>query len=321
MRPESRSPAARLIRARTLSANWEQSKPTHCYEERVVLAYAKFLHELDTLDGQQHDRYLSLRPVMAETHYLASSTEALAIGGVRNTPMVVGLPVAHEAERPNNAASKDRALVKAFILGGVPVEEIADMLDFRQESVFTFESLAFDVRSRLHKKAWLHNYVFSDSVMCSTSIHDFERLCLTTVYRHGVEALKRMLFVGDIEEFTEAMRKQLRADMASKAGVSLATMPLNVVTIPEVVNGYNNWEKTERDMAIKEKQADRAKDTESDMADGILSAVTEVSFAVSERDVDSEPMDGVEENGDRAFAKAVAEVLKEMKLDEELTSV
>lgn len=320
MRPESRSPAARLIRARTLSSNWELSKPTHCYEEPVVLAYAKFLHELDTLDGQQHDRYLALRPVMAETHYLASSTEALAIGGHRYTPLVIGMPVAHESERPTNAASKDRALVKAFILGGLATDEIADMLDFRPEAVATFESLAFDVRSRLHKKAWLHNYVFGDSVVCQTSIHDFERLCLMTVYRHGVEALQRMLFVGDTTEFVEAMRNQLRADMASKAGISLATMPLNVHTIPEVIGGYQSFEKSERELAIKESQADMTDDTDSDIEAGILSAVRDVGFVVSERDVDLEPMGAEEENGDQAFVKAMAEVLKEMKLEEEVTS-
>lgn len=286
----------------------------------MVLAYAKFLHELDSLDGHQHDRYLALRPVMAETHYLASATEALAITGARFTPTVLGLPMQQEIERPNNAASKDRALVKAFILGGMPTEEIADMLDFRTEAISMFESLAFDVRSRLHKKAWIHNYVLGDSIVCSTSIHDFERLCLTMVYRHGVEALQRMLFVGDTQEFVEAMRHQLRADMASKASTSLATMSLNAHTIPEIVSGYNNWEKTEREMAIKEHQSDKGGDAEEDFQNGLLSAVRDVGFVVSERDVDSEPMGAEEENGEKAFALAMAEVIKEMGMREELTS-
>lgn len=317
MRPESRSPAARLIRARSLSANWEQSKPTHCYEDRLVLGYAKFLHELDSLDGQQHDRYLALRPVMSELHYLISATETLVGDGRSRMPFLAGQPPLQQADLPASAASKDRALVRAFVLGNLPAAEIADILDFRTETIEGYEALAFDVRGRLHKKAWLHNHVFGESLLCTTSAMDFERLCLLMVYKHGVEALKRLLFLGDLSEFVDEMRKQIQIDIAAKAGLSLATMPLNSHTMPELVTGYSNWDKAERELRIRELKDGKGDRTDApeDLQNSLMAAMHEVGCSIADERVDS-GAPAEECQTEEAFFRAIVSVVREMHIEE-----
>lgn len=317
MRPGSRTPSARLIRARVLSAHWEESRPTHCYEDPLVLSYAKFLRDLDSLDGIQHDRYLALRPVLAELHYLCSATDTLSFEGRSRGPAALMMPRMESADV--QAAVKDRALVRAFVLADTAPEEIADTLDLQAETIRLYEHLSWDVRSRLTKRAWLHNHVFGESMLSTTSVLDFERLCLLMVYRHGAEGLRRMLFLRPMthQEFVDEMREQLRVDMASKAGLSLATMPLNSHTIPELVSGYNNWEKTERELKLREAGGGGAGGGASEETkDSISAALTSVGFTVPDGPVDSDNEDAEDHQGDEAFVRALRLVMQEVGVEE-----
>lgn len=317
MRPTFRSPAKRLIQARALSDNWEASKPTHLYEEKSVLAYAKFLHELNSLDGHQHDRYMALHPVMGEVHYLASAVDVFSPQGQNRYQSTFGQAYRPPEDLPVGAAAKDRAVVKALILGDAPPEHIAHLLCLSEEAIRLYENLAFDVRDKLTSRAWIHNYVLGDTIAVNSSANDFERLCMLAVYKHGYQGLENLMLLEKHDDFVEKMRKQVREDMASQASLGMATMPMNSHTIPELVTGYNQWDKTERELTIKEGQAnDGGFGADTDTQEGVMTALKDVGFAVHDDGVDSEELGEEEHQGDEAFARALAEVVREMQLEE-----
>jgi hypothetical protein len=318
---DRRSPNARLQRARELASNWEAERTNHRYEDQMVLAYARFLNDLQQLDGRAHDRYLAARPVLSEVHHLAAVTSPFSVGSRSRLPVVSGLPDPQETDLPVSPAMKDRALVRAYILGGADSREIAQSLDLREEAVRMYEYLAFDVRARLSRRGWLHNYVFGESVTGGTHVSDFERLCLLAVYKHGLDGLRRLLFIDDDRAaFVENMRDQLRVDFAAKANLALATMPLNSHTMPELLTGHRDWEKTERELQLKtdhSKDRNRA-DADDDLKDSVMSALGAVRFQVFDSEVDSSSTVQEERHSDQAFVQALQAVLRENSQTEEL---
>lgn len=210
-RPVDRSPEARLNRVRELVRN--DLRTDLATEDKAVLAYARFVMDLQRLRQDEFARFCRMKPTLAELHYLLA---------VRPHDYLTSVP----SECPT--AQKDRSILKALILGGEPDQDIADSMDFSLEAVQMFEYLGWDVRARAHRRGWVHNHVLNSPVFTGTNANDYERMFLVTVYRYGIDFFKSLLYGESGESLLESVRKACDTEISSKAFTAgLVTSPNN----------------------------------------------------------------------------------------------
>lgn len=301
-----RSPGARLKRARELYREWANG-PCMDYEDPVVVEYARFLHERSRLDGNAIRRLYALRPVLAELQYLIGDSGQIRAGRERASA---------EVGAESDGMRRDRALIKAYVLCDMPPEEIAEELGFHAETVEFFEYLAWDVRSRLHNRSYIHNYVLRDGAVGPIHHQDFEMLWLHEAYANGLESLQQFLMIKPSEpvECANRIAKEVSRDLAQKT--KLATLQLRPTshTIPEMISGYNSYRKADSDIRHKDggglgspNSAVSTKQTQEYVA-GVVSGMS-LSVGSSIVDSESDDLPAEERSATDAFEAALAEVL------------
>jgi hypothetical protein len=275
-----RGPAARLIRAREISRSWVEFKGRR-YEDKEVLAYAKYLYDLNHLSGYTElSRYCALKPVLTEFHQLASCDPVVVDG--RTT-----VENAH-----NLVVQKDRAVIRALILGGLPVEQLAGYFDYSQTALALYERMAWDVRSRRHKRAWVHSHLFGGSLYDETGAEDFDRLCQLMVYKYGVAALLAYLRLdvseGEVSpEYGKLMRQINLNESAGKQLIAISSLSLNGFTAPQFISAHFTAEKGDREAVFKERQGGPPGLTDEDGAESALVALRQASLSVDESYADA----------------------------------
>ena len=303
-----RSPCARLGRARELYRDWE-NRPNTDYEDEAVVEYARFLYEQSRLDGSAQRRFYALRPVLAELQHLVGN-DSLPLG-------IIGSASNQQVSAEREGIRRDRAMIKAYVLCDMPAEDIAQELGYQVETIEYFEYLAWDVRSRLGSRSYIHNYVLRRGVNNSIHHEDFEMLWLHEAYANGLESLQRFLLIsqGDIGEATREMARETSRDFAQKAKLAVLQFRPTSHTIPELINGYNSFRKADVDIQTKEMGtgggaaagAVATKQTQEYVA-GVVGSMN-LSIATSIVDSESDKLPAEERSTADAFEAALAAVL------------
>lgn len=294
-----RAPDACLRKAERLAKQWHEYPSTE-HEDPIVTVYAQFLNGLSKLPVPAKERYLRLNPIPAEIHFLVGG------GSLDDT-----LPCVPEETA---AAQRDSAIVKAMILCDVDPETISSYLGLKVKSIQGFEYLAFNVRSRLTERAYIHNYVLSDTVLGSPSSTDFEQMILIEAYHNGFDGLKRYLHL-DVEEdpdFIEQMSKEQERELQVKAKTAIRSTPVNSYTSMEFLNQVNTRSK----LKIEEKTATGLSDNSGaslhiEDQSNILALISGVGLQVapSALESDEKRFPRIEERMSKKMEKAIEEVL------------
>lgn len=226
-----RAPDARLRRAENLAREW-QSHPPLKYEDPAVASYAEFLQALNSLPFQGKDRYMTMHPVMAEVHYLVGRRRQHA---------------EQHADVNDAAAYKDRALVKALIVCKAEPEQIASHLGLKTQSIKSFEYLAFNVRSRLKERGYIHNYVLSSTAIDATGSRNFEEQLIRQAYMYGIDGVRPYLGLVVEEADLDRVQEQVRRELAMKSLTAVKALPINSHTACEVLRLNSEYAKNKAD--------------------------------------------------------------------------
>lgn len=249
MGPLSRAPDAHVLRARHLAEHWDETRPVHRYEHPSVLGYAKFLYDLRTVDVVQQERYFA-------TYGTLSAVHSLILSGQELSSFSFSDPQKAEKSKAITPEQRDRGLIKALVVANAPTSYIAEMLSYTEVTICAFEFLAWDVRSRLKARGWLHNHVFAGGLYQETSLSDYEGMCVHTAYTHGLAGVERLLGLTPSEsaEEMELFQAQFASELSRKAVVALRSLPLNSHTGPEVVTGYIQMSKNAQEGARRDRE-------------------------------------------------------------------
>lgn len=313
MSPLSRSPDARMLRARQMSQQWEIYRGQQRSEDPLTYSYAQFLAELRTLSYIEQERSFSLKPVLSGVYWLCTSSPDWTTP--RNANAV--FPQINTVEPGvGSVLQKERSIIKALILAEAPAQFIADQLCYDVKIINTFEHLCWDVRSKMAARAWLHNHIFANGFQAEIAVLDFERLLLRQAYVHGIQGVLDHLHlsgaIADPKAFAKKVNERNIAEVAQKTATGVVTMPLTKHTAPELLHVAMGVDKAEKEIELKDRTDKRE---EGDpLAKVILERVQGAlqGFQIADPKVPSE--EGAEERYDsKAYNEAYATITKELQ--------
>jgi len=313
MSPVSRSPDARLLRARQLSLHWESYRGHQRSEDALTYAYAQFLSELRGLSYLEQERYFAMKPTLSAVYWLCTSAPDWA-SSTRN-PMTVFPQVNTVEPGVGSVLQKERSIIKALVLADAPVEFIAAQLDYPTDVIVTFEKLCWDIRAKMAARAWLHNHIFSSGFQAEVDVLDFERLLLRQAYTFGIKGVLEYLHlsgaIADSKAYAKGVNERNMAEIALKTATGIVTMPLTRHTGPELLHVAVGADKNEREIAIKDR--DDKRDNGDPLAKTLLDRVQGAfeGFQMADPKVPSEEAE--ERYSDASFKQAVSTITKELE--------
>jgi len=294
-----RAPDARLQRAEWLAREWETHPPLQ-YEDPAVAAYAEFLHALRQLSFQGKERYMVLHPTTAEVHFL--------VGSRQDFPTQI-------ADVQREAAYKDRALVKALIVCNLPADQIAGHLGFKTQAIKDFEYLAFNIRSRLNERGYIHNHVLTGTVTDTTSSRDFEQQLIRQAYMYGIDGVRPYLGLVIADQDLEKVQEQVRRELALKTLTAVRSMPINSHTAGELLQVNANYAKNKADDEFRTRAVGGGGTSTNpfELQQRILGLMGGIGLSVAPTAVesDAEKLPKIEQRVTKVFEAEVLQVLKE----------
>lgn len=314
MSPLSRSPDARLLRAKQMSQSWEIYRGLQRSEDPVTYNYARFLAEIRGLSFLEQERYFQMKPMLSSVYWLCLSSPDWAAGARWGQ---AAFPHVNTVDPGIGAVlQKERSIIKALILAEAPVDFIAQQLNYNVDVIATFEKLCWDIRAKMAARAWLHNQIFSNGIQAEIAILDFERLVLRQAYVHGIQGVLDYLHLTGVLTDPKAHAKKVNerniAEIAQKTTTGIITMPLTRGTAPELLHVAMGVDKAEKEIQLKDR-ADRREDGDPlakvvlDRFQGALKG-----FQIADPKVPSE--DGAEERyDDTPYQQAVTTMAKELE--------
>jgi hypothetical protein len=314
MSPLSRSPDARLLRARQMSLQWDIYRGQQRSEDPLTYGYARFLSELRGLSYLEQERYFAMKPVLSGVYWLCTAAPDWT-AAMRN-PVAV-FPQMNTVEPGVGAVlQKERSIIKALVLAEAPAEFIASQLDYLPEVVNTFEKLCWDIRAKMGARAWLHNHIFASGFQAEIAVLDFERLLLRQAYLYGINGvLDHLHLTGvltDPKAFAKKVNERNIAEIAQKTATGIVSMPLTRGTAPELLHVAMGVDKAEKEIQLKDRAAQQG---EGDpLAKVLLERVQTAfeGFQIADPKVPSE--EGAEERySDASYKQAVTTITKELE--------
>lgn len=319
----NRYPAARWLKAQALMREWHTLTSFDGYEDGVI-AYAKFKMELRDLPVSAHDRYVAMRPVLAEVNYLLDGIDTVNSFRAYDSASAGGM-----LPSQLKAAANDRMLLKALILGDEPVESIANYMCLRPEAVQFFEYLAWDVRDKLKSEGWFNTHVLGQAAFIGCEPNDYERMMFLTVYRHGMEtfhAIMSRLGASDPQRALELIHQAYNSDINTRAFVSGMVMSPNRFNAQEIATCVNILNNNQRSLDLREKESlgggggpvgDFAQHTTNLIAT-TLTGGSEVGLSIADAHVrsgkDKAELPNEEYSGFSDFNSALEVVLREVEV-------
>lgn len=255
MNPSSRSPDARLLRARQMSQQWEIYRGQQRSEDPLTYSYAKFLAELRGLSYLEQERSFQLKPVLSGVYWLCTSSPDWT-AATRNTVAV--FPQVNTVDPGvGSVLQKERSIIKALILADAPPDFIAAQLDYDPQIINVFEHLCWNIRAKMAARAWLHNHIFASGFQAEIAVLDFERLLLRQAYVHGIQGVLDYLHLSgalaDPKTFAKKINERNIAEVAQKTATGIVTMPLTKHTAPELLHVAMGVDKAEKEIELKDR--------------------------------------------------------------------
>lgn len=323
MGPLDRVPEARLLRALWLSNNWGATRGNQRFEDDLTYTYAKFLAELRSgLGFMEQERYLSLKPVLAQVYWLISSA-----ADWRSMYQSDPKSLVHAVPQGSNGdyglagmLQQDRTIIRALILAGSSTEFISLQTSYPKEVIEIYEKLAWDIRGRAQARAWVHNFIFPRGIQVEAAPLDFERLLFQRAYAHGIEGVLDYLHlaghISEPKEYSKRQNSRNVADLTHKTTSGIQIMKYTQGSTPELIQTAAATDKNDRELELKEgeaKKKDQAKD--GDIADRMMKGLTTAGERFQPLDPTVPCEEGAEERlDDTDFRKALATAKAEVNL-------